>query len=90
MRSTFEYRGMPVVSSAFSADGTIVALAHGSVISLWDTATCALLRTLVAGQVADLRHVIFVGKEGRYIVGAGRSGLAVWDLLSCEGEITLY
>lgn len=81
---------MPVVSSAFSADGTIVALAHGSVISLWDTATCALLRTLVAGQVMDLRHVIFVGKEGRYIVGAGRCGLAVWDLLSCEGEIPLH
>lgn len=86
MRSSFDYRGMPIHSSAFSADGTIVALAHGSVISLWDVATCVLLRTLSAGHVTDLRLVTFVGKEGRYVVGAGKAGVAVWDLLSCESE----
>ena len=81
-RSTFNYRSLPILDAAFSPDATIVALAHGRVVSLWDVATNALLRVLDG----IFSRIGFVG-EGRYLVGADQNiGLGVWDLLSCKGE----
>jgi NET1-associated nuclear protein 1 (U3 small nucleolar RNA-associated protein 17) len=85
MRTAFDHRGMPTYGSAFSPDGTIVALAHGPVISLWDTESNALLRTVDGGGVSDTKRLVFVGAEGRYLAAIGSKGLVVWDLLSCEG-----
>ena len=73
-------------TAAFSSDGTILAFAHGLVVTLWDVETNVLLKVLDATQV-NVSKVVFVGAEGRYLVGAGATkGLTVWDLLSCEGE----
>jgi NET1-associated nuclear protein 1 (U3 small nucleolar RNA-associated protein 17) len=77
---------MPIHDASFSPDGTLVALAHGSVVSLWDTESNALLRTLDGGAISDVRKLAFVGAEGRYLVGSGSKGFVVWDLLSCEGK----
>ncbi|WVW83264.1 hypothetical protein I302_105283 [Kwoniella bestiolae CBS 10118] len=84
-RSTFDYRGMPICDSAFSPDGTIVALAHGSVVTLWDVESNVLLKVFDTPSGLDIKKTGFVGDEGRYLVGAGQdTGVIVWDLLSCE------
>jgi len=86
-RSTFTYRSMPIYDAVFSPDSTILALAHGSVVTLWDVEKNVLLRAL-DGALKDVRQIGFVGEEGRYLAAAEvAKGLAVWDLLSCEGEL---
>lgn len=77
---------MPIHAAAFSSDATIVALAHGAVVTLWDVDSNILLKVLEDASVSDAHKVAFVGPEGQYLVAAGkRSGIAVWDLLSCGG-----
>lgn len=81
-RSTFSYRSLPVYAAAFSPDSTLVALAHGSVVTLWNTASNVMIRALES--TIDARKITFVGAEGRYLaVGGAQKGVAVWDLLSC-------
>ncbi|WVQ70239.1 uncharacterized protein L199_008465 [Kwoniella botswanensis] len=84
-RSTFDYRSMPISDSAFSPDGTIVVLAHGSVVTLWDVESNVLLKVFDPPSGIDVKKTGFVGDEGRYLIGAGEDhGVIVWDLLSCE------
>ncbi|ODO03476.1 NET1-associated nuclear protein 1 (U3 small nucleolar RNA-associated protein 17) [Cryptococcus wingfieldii CBS 7118] len=84
-RSTFNYRNLSIISSASSADASILALCHSSVVTLWDIASNILLKVLDVPAGVDARTVEFVGKEGRWLVGAGSTeGLVSWDLLSCE------
>lgn len=82
-RSTFSYRSLGVYGAVFSPDATLVALAHGSVVTLWDTQSNLLLRALESG--VDARKVTFTSTEGRYLVtGGAQKGVAVYDLLSCN------
>ncbi len=77
---------MPIHDAAFSCDGTIIALAHGAVVTLWDAESNLLLKVLNDSAVDNVHKVAFVGPDGRYLVAGGMStGIAVWDLLSCEG-----
>ena len=87
-RSAWSYRNFPVHAAAFSRDGTIAALAHGPVVSLWDIESNNLLKVLAAGA-GEVKELLFVGDEGRYLVGAGQ-GLISWDLFSCEGMFPLF
>jgi WD40 repeat protein len=84
MRTSFDYRSMPIYDAAFSPDATILALAHGESVTLWDVDTNSLLQAFDAGIVAS--RVILAGSEGRYLVASGERGVCVWDLLSCESE----
>ncbi|WVR05059.1 hypothetical protein IAU60_002071 [Kwoniella sp. DSM 27419] len=84
-RSTFDYRGMPIYDAAFSSDATIVALAHGNVVTLWDVESNIMLKVLDTASGMDIRQISFVGTDGRYLVGTGeKKGVVSWDLLSCE------
>ncbi|KIR96746.1 NET1-associated nuclear protein 1 (U3 small nucleolar RNA-associated protein 17) [Cryptococcus deuterogattii 2001/935-1] len=84
-RSTFNYRNLPIRASAFSSDVSILALSHGSVVTLWDVNSNILLKVLDSGLTTDVMSIGFVGKEGRWLIGGGEGkGVALWDLLSCE------
>ncbi|CAK9780920.1 WD40 repeat-like protein [Cutaneotrichosporon oleaginosum] len=87
LRSTFNYRALPVHAGGFSPDGSLVVLVHGPVITLWNAATNVFVRALESP--VDARKLAFAGPEGRYIVTAARIGVAVWDVLSCELVATL-
>lgn len=87
MRSTFGHRGLPIYSAAFSPDGSLIVLAHGPILTLWNAASNALLRVLDATDlgVAGATRVSFVGSGGQSLAVAGpATGLAVWDLLACD------
>ena len=61
----------------------MVALAHESIITLWDVVTNVLLHELDDPVLQYTENVGFAGPEGRYLVATGTStGIAVWDLLS--------
>ena len=78
---------MPIHDAVFSPDSTILALAHGTVITLWDVEKNVLLKALDGG-LSEAQHVGFVGDDGRYLVASsGSRGLAVWDMLSCDGKL---
>lgn len=84
-RSTFNYRNLTIRASAFSSDVSILALSHGSVVTLWDVNSNILLKVLDSGLTTDVMSIGFVGKESRWLIGGGEGkGVAVWDLLSCE------
>ncbi|KAK4689971.1 NET1-associated nuclear protein 1 (U3 small nucleolar RNA-associated protein 17), partial [Tremellales sp. Uapishka_1] len=85
MRSSFNYRNLPIYSAAFSSDATIIAMTHGPVVTLWDVESNVLLRVLDSGAIKNSQQLAFVGSEGRYLAVSGvSSGVAVWDLLSCD------
>jgi NET1-associated nuclear protein 1 (U3 small nucleolar RNA-associated protein 17) len=80
---------MAVLDACFSPDATIVALAHGPVVSLWDIESNLLLQVLDGGAIKELGKVAFIGSTGNHLVAAGRDrGIKVWDLLSCEGGLS--
>eukprot|EP01116_Phalansterium_solitarium_P023920 TRINITY_DN8595_c0_g1_i1.p1 TRINITY_DN8595_c0_g1~~TRINITY_DN8595_c0_g1_i1.p1 ORF type:complete len:1176 (+),score=463.09 TRINITY_DN8595_c0_g1_i1:143-3670(+) len=82
-RSVGSYKGLRAKHSAFSADGSLLAVAFGEVITLWNPATNVLLRELVAyPPTSEIRRVAFVPKSG-YLVASSRERLYVWDLLTC-------
>jgi NET1-associated nuclear protein 1 (U3 small nucleolar RNA-associated protein 17) len=86
LRSSFNYQGLPVFSSAISVDGSLLALAHGSVVTLWETSSNVLLRVFDTADIEGVRKVQFLGSEGRWLALAGQTrGVGVWDLLSCQG-----
>jgi NET1-associated nuclear protein 1 (U3 small nucleolar RNA-associated protein 17) len=87
LRSTFSYRDLPITSASFSADSSLLILAHADVVTLWDTQSNVMLRIL-DGPIRDIDIVAFVGDSGRWIVAAGlKGGLCVWDLLATDGEL---
>ncbi|WWC85348.1 uncharacterized protein L201_000211 [Kwoniella dendrophila CBS 6074] len=84
-RSSFDYRGMPIYDSAFSPDGTMIVLAHGSVVTLWDVESNVLLKVFDAPSGVPIKSTAFVGPEGRFLIGSGEDqAIVVWDMLSCE------
>jgi WD40 repeat protein len=85
----FSHRSLPIYDSAWSPDGAVLALAQGSVVTLWDPASSTLRGTLACSEFGkgEVRKVEFVGKDGRWIIGAGqKKGLVAWDLVNGSGE----
>ena len=69
-----------------SVDGSLLALAHGTVVTLWETSSNILMKVFDTADIEGVRKVQFLGSEGRWLAFAGQTrGVGVWDLLSCEG-----
>lgn len=63
----------------------MLALAQGSLVTIWDPITSVLRGSLSSPDVPSIHKVAFAGIGGRYVVGTGaRKGVAVWDLLGGE------
>jgi hypothetical protein len=54
------YRNCEVGAVAFSADGSIMAVAHRNVVSLWNFADTTLKATVVLPSNSNIGHVAFV------------------------------
>ncbi|CED84296.1 WD40 repeat protein [Phaffia rhodozyma] len=85
----FSHNSLPIHDSAWAPDSSLLALAQGSVVTLWDPVSSTLKGTLGCSEFpkgVSINHVAFVGIGGRYVVGgASKGGLVVWDLI--RGEI---
>ena len=88
-RAALSQRGSAPVAGAWSADGSMFAVAHvrGSV-TLWSLAQGGvLMHSFAAPSVGRPRHVAFVEGEGdaaTALVVAGSRGSIAWDLLTLD------
>ena len=79
-QSAITYAQDPITSMAFSADGSVLAVAYGTSITLWDPIKHTLLTVLSYPEPADdLTHLEFAGNTV-YLVAASKSSVFVWNL----------
>ncbi|CAA6671814.1 unnamed protein product [Spirodela intermedia] len=80
-QSVGSYRKRPMTAAAFSADGTVLAVAAESVVTLWDPDTNVLV-TVIGETFMPIVNLVFTG-DSNYLVTASRGlkpQLAVWDM----------
>lgn len=72
---------IPVASIAFNADGTLLAVAGGSSIQVWDIAAESIQATLET-EVSDISSISFSPDGAWLAYGGSNSSVWVWDLES--------
>ena len=81
-RSVFHYRSSIPVCSAFSPDGSLLAVGQGSFVTLWAPDATVLQTTLSCPEMrAQISHVSFAGRSGRYLLLASAHTIVAWDLV---------
>ncbi|KAG2426597.1 hypothetical protein HXX76_012913 [Chlamydomonas incerta] len=88
-RSTGGYKGLPLGAAAFSADGSVLAVAAGSRVTLWDADSNALAAALpaavpttsAAAAAPPLTSLAFVPGTP-FLAAASPSCVAVYNLLT--------
>ncbi|KAK4046297.1 NET1-associated nuclear protein 1 [Microbotryomycetes sp. JL201] len=88
-RTSLMYRAMTPVDSAWSADGSMFAVAHESVVTLWSTHDNKLIHAFACAGVAPLSRVVFAGQEGTLLLAGGQHGTMAWDLMTFTETHTL-
>lgn len=82
-RSTCEYRGLPASAVAFAEDGSLLAIAFGSNVTLWNPHTNTLLHVLPHQPSSErLRHVGFLRGSSPFLVACSARQVCVWNLLT--------
>ncbi|CAG8503216.1 7091_t:CDS:10 [Acaulospora colombiana] len=74
------YRQYTPGTAAFSHDGSILAIAYGSIVTLWDSRLNVLNRVLPNNE--PVKHIVFTN-NAPFLVTTTRSHLYVWNLLTC-------
>ena len=83
LRAKFDAGGWATAASIGGPGGEYVAYGTGSGVRLWNWREKREAKRLTWG--ADAEITTFAGK-GRYLLGAGLSGAAVWDLEACMAQ----
>ncbi|RLN94464.1 hypothetical protein BBJ28_00005388 [Nothophytophthora sp. Chile5] len=81
-QSVVRFRDEPVTAVAFARDGSLLAVAYGNKLTLWDVATHALRRVLPSADGLTIRQVVFPGANSPFVVLVTEKQLQVWSLLS--------
>ena len=92
--SNLSYRSFIPLDASWSLDGSMFAVVHKRLVTLWGTREGRVLQTFnVAaggsggGKDGGARaRVAFGGKEGTDLVVGGKTGVVVWDLLTFQGS----
>ncbi|KAH9133045.1 hypothetical protein LEN26_007170 [Aphanomyces euteiches] len=80
-RSVAHFRERPIGAIAFSEDGSLLAVAYDSLLTLWDPTTNVLKSVLSYPKTAIL-DVLFAPRTPHVVVRT-TSGVYVWSLLTC-------
>ncbi|TYZ69467.1 hypothetical protein PybrP1_001889 [[Pythium] brassicae (nom. inval.)] len=83
-QSVVRFRATPITALAFAPDGSLLAVAYGPLLTLWDVHTHALRHVLSAADGAPIRQVAFAGASSPFVVLTTRAQVQVWNLLSLE------
>lgn len=76
------YLDLPCTSSAFSADGSLLAIGTGHYVTLWNPVTCDLIQAISTIRTEIVSGLSFCGKSD--LVSFGDTHLTVWNLLNCS------
>eukprot|EP00128_Syssomonas_multiformis_P007279 Colp12_sorted_trinity150504_noHs@23611 len=78
------YRDFLSHDADFAEDGSLLAVAYGQTVTLWDPSYTALLNTLTHSvSTEEVKRVMFVPKT-HFLVTYSESHLWVWNLLTCS------
>ncbi|KAJ6797873.1 WD repeat-containing protein 75 [Iris pallida] len=80
-QSVGSYKKMPMTAAAFSADGSVLAVAAETVVTLWDPDKNALI-AVTGDTLTPITSISFVGKSEYFVTLSQSSNpqLALWDL----------
>ncbi|KAF7726185.1 WD repeat-containing protein 75 [Apophysomyces ossiformis] len=82
-RSIGVYRDYEPQAAAFSDDGSILAVAFGPIITLWDPFQNTIQGILATSDVHHVTKLHFL-PETPYLVSVTNTTLAVWNILTCS------
>ncbi|ORY78917.1 WD40-repeat-containing domain protein [Leucosporidium creatinivorum] len=88
-RSSLTYRSFLPLSSSFSTDGSMFAIAHSRSVTLWSTRTLGLIKAFACESVKPVTKVTFGGEEGETLLAGGEHGVLGWSLLDFEESFSL-
>lgn len=81
-RSSFHYRSELPGQASWSNDASLLAVAAGAFVLIYDSATNVLLQVMTASECSRVSSVHFLGSSGRFLAVAGEKDLVLWDLVS--------
>ncbi|KDO23525.1 hypothetical protein SPRG_11447 [Saprolegnia parasitica CBS 223.65] len=81
--SMSQFRKVPVGAIAFSDDGSLLAIAYGPLLTLWDPVTNAL-RSVLSYPKEAIVDIAFAGPSSPLLVARTSAGVYVWSLLTCS------
>jgi NET1-associated nuclear protein 1 (U3 small nucleolar RNA-associated protein 17) len=86
-RSSLTFRREIPWSSTWSPDGSLLAVAFGTYVTIYDPSSNALIRAFAASELRGrIRSVSFLGSDGRFLAVAGLSDVVLWDLVKQKGK----
>jgi NET1-associated nuclear protein 1 (U3 small nucleolar RNA-associated protein 17) len=86
-RSSLTFRREIPWSITWSPDGSLLAVAFGTYVAIYDPSSNALIRAFAASELRGrIRSVSFLGSDGRFLAVAGLSDVVLWDLVKQKGK----
>ncbi|KAG1472336.1 hypothetical protein G6F56_001597 [Rhizopus delemar] len=82
-RSVGVYRDSEANTAAFSADGSVLAVAFGETITLWDPYLNSI-QAVLAQPTEAITRLSFLGENCPFMIAVTHSGLVIWNLLTCK------
>ncbi|OBZ86761.1 WD repeat-containing protein 75 [Choanephora cucurbitarum] len=83
-RSVGVYRDSAPSAVSFSEDGSILAVAFGQAITIWDPYLNSIQAVLAQPNPEDIEQLNFLGDPSPFLVVKSKSHLYVWNLLTCK------
>ncbi|KAI0274996.1 quinon protein alcohol dehydrogenase-like superfamily [Gloeopeniophorella convolvens] len=81
-RSSFNFKQEVPATVSWSSDGSLLAVAFGVYVNIYDPSTNALLQSLTTPELRNrAASVHFLGNGGRYLAVVGLSDIVLWDLV---------
>ncbi|KAK7695299.1 hypothetical protein QCA50_002489 [Cerrena zonata] len=81
-RATLKHRSDIPTHATWSSDGSILAVALGPNVALYDPLTTALIQTLASPECVKVISTAFIGRGSRYLAISGHRDVILWDLVS--------
>ncbi|GMF36533.1 unnamed protein product [Phytophthora fragariaefolia] len=81
-QSVVRFRDEPVTAVGFARDGSLLAVAYGNKLTLWDVATHSLRRVIPSADGQKIRQIVFPGENSPFVVIVTANQVQVWNLLS--------
>lgn len=83
-QSAVKFRDASITATSFSSDGSLLAVAYGHLLTLWDVATNALKQVISSADGQPISSISFTGVASPYVILTTSTQVQVWNLLQLE------
>ncbi|GAA5807850.1 hypothetical protein MFLAVUS_001229 [Mucor flavus] len=83
-RSVGVYRDSSPTTATFSEDGSILAVAFGQIITLWDPYLNSIQSVLAQPNPQNIDKLYFLGGNCPFLIAKTKTHLYVWNMLTCK------